>query len=128
MARTNGATTATVAKKPRLSLTSMADLCDESTEPDWLVERVLVRDQPMVRNSQQLTRETQMECKLVIRAEAPPVTGYADEGLVLEFEDLEDLTSWLMTICGDAEHCPYTKIRAYAERLERGAARAAECR
>ncbi len=35
-------------KKPRLSLVSMADLCDEGTAPDWLVERVLVRDQPMV--------------------------------------------------------------------------------
>lgn len=35
-------------KAPRLSLTSMADLCAESTAPDWLVEGVVVARQPLV--------------------------------------------------------------------------------
>jgi hypothetical protein len=35
-------------KKLRLSLTSMADLCAESTKPDWLVKQVLAANQPMV--------------------------------------------------------------------------------
>lgn len=48
MAKANDATKTQVEKKPQLSLVSMADLCDESTAPDWLVEGVPVRDQPMV--------------------------------------------------------------------------------
>ncbi|QJW93128.1 hypothetical protein [Frigoriglobus tundricola] len=69
-----------------------------------------------------------MKCKLVIRAEAPPVTGCADEGVVLEFENLEDLVFRLREMCEGADFWPYTSIRAYAERLERGLARAAEDR
>lgn len=48
MAKTNNATEAPAERQPRLSLTSMAELCDESTEPEWLVEHVLAAKQPMV--------------------------------------------------------------------------------
>ena len=66
-----------------------------------------------------------MKCKLVIRADDPPVTGYADEGVVLAFDDLEALVFRLQEMCEDADFWPYTEIRAYIERLERGAALAA---
>src|SRR5436309_1437286 len=48
MKKVNETTAVPTEKKPRLSLTSMADLCAESTEPDWLVEQVLAANQPMV--------------------------------------------------------------------------------
>lgn len=48
MRKVNETTDAQSEKKPRLSLTSMAALCAESTRPDWLVEQVLAANQPMV--------------------------------------------------------------------------------
>jgi replicative DNA helicase len=48
MAKANDATKTPAEEKRRLSLTSMAELCEEGTAPDWLVEGVMARDQPMV--------------------------------------------------------------------------------
>lgn len=48
MRKANETTDPQTVKKQRLSLTSMADLCAESTEPDWLVKQVLAANQPMV--------------------------------------------------------------------------------
>ncbi|QJW94610.1 AAA family ATPase [Frigoriglobus tundricola] len=48
MSKTNEPKITPAEKKPRLSLTSMADLCDEGTAPDWLVEGVMVARQPLV--------------------------------------------------------------------------------
>lgn len=48
MGKTNDATEAPDGPKPRLKLESMAELCREGTEPEWLVRQVMTADQPMV--------------------------------------------------------------------------------
>ncbi len=48
MTKSNRAAETVAKKKPRLSLVSMAELCNESTAPDWLVKNVMAAKQPLV--------------------------------------------------------------------------------
>lgn len=66
MAKANDTTKVTDEKKPRLSLVSTADRCAEGAAPDWLVERVTVRDQPVVIGGPYKTLKTSMALDLAV--------------------------------------------------------------
>jgi hypothetical protein len=64
------------------------------------------------------TKETKMECKLILTAALNKGDTESSESLTLRFDDLDDLVFRLWEMCdGGQGFWPYTQIIPFADRL-----------